>query len=81
MGTLTIRNVDDDVHARLRERAARHGRSVEAEVRGILSEAVQAPTRNFLLELHAQTADLTADLTEDLDLPPRDDDPREVHLP
>ena len=39
MATLTIRNVDAAVKERLRVRAARHGRSMEAEVRAILSEA------------------------------------------
>ncbi|WP_415952428.1 FitA-like ribbon-helix-helix domain-containing protein [Streptomyces sp. KLOTTS4A1] len=38
MATLTIRGLDDTVHARLRIQAARHGRSMEAEVRAILSE-------------------------------------------
>ena len=33
MAILTIRNVPDDVHRALRVRAARHGRSTEAEVR------------------------------------------------
>jgi antitoxin FitA len=42
MATLTIRNVDAGVKERLRVRAARHGRSMEAEVRSILSEAVAA---------------------------------------
>jgi plasmid stability protein len=40
MATLTIRNVDAAVKERLRVRAARHGRSMEAEIRSILSEAV-----------------------------------------
>lgn len=37
MATLTIRNVPDHVHRALRLRAASTGRSVEAEVRAILS--------------------------------------------
>ena len=40
MATLTIRNVDAGVKERLRVRAALHSRSMEAEVRVILSEAV-----------------------------------------
>jgi antitoxin FitA len=40
MATLTIRNLEPGVKERLRVRAARHGRSMEAEVRSILSEAV-----------------------------------------
>lgn len=41
MAVLTIRNVDESVRQRLRERAAAHGLSVEAEVRTILESAVQ----------------------------------------
>ena len=37
MATLTIRNVDPALEERLRLRAARNGRSVEAELRCILS--------------------------------------------
>ena len=40
---LRIRNLDDRVKERLRVRAARHGRSMEAEVRAILADAVAAP--------------------------------------
>jgi plasmid stability protein len=39
MGSVTVRKLDDDVKARLRVRAARHGRSLEEEVRQILTEA------------------------------------------
>ena len=38
MSTLTIRNVPEHVRQWLRERAARNGRSMEAEVRAILEE-------------------------------------------
>ena len=40
MTTLTIRNFHAGLKERLRMRAARHGRSMEAEARSILSEAV-----------------------------------------
>lgn len=40
MSTMTIRNIDDDLKARLRVRAAENGRSMEAEVRDILSVAL-----------------------------------------
>lgn len=43
---LTIRQLDDETHQRLRERAASQRRSVEAEVRAILTEAVQTGTRD-----------------------------------
>ena len=38
--TLTIRNLDPAIKERLRVRAARNGRSMEAELRAILTEAV-----------------------------------------
>ncbi len=40
MATLTIRNVDDEIKAKIREQAARHGVSMEEEVRRILRRAV-----------------------------------------
>jgi plasmid stability protein len=40
MATLTIRNVDAAVKERLRVRAARHGHSMEAELRAILTTAL-----------------------------------------
>lgn len=48
MAVLTVRNVPDEVHRALRERAAQHGRSAEAEVREILSAAL-VPSRRLLL--------------------------------
>ena len=36
MAQLVVRNLEDDVKARLQERAKRHRRSLEAEVREIL---------------------------------------------
>jgi plasmid stability protein len=45
MATLTVRNVPDDVHRALRVRAAKHGRSTEAEVREILAAAVKPSGR------------------------------------
>lgn len=43
MAAVSIRNLDDDVKERLRLRAASHGRSMEAEIRAILVEAVAEP--------------------------------------
>jgi plasmid stability protein len=39
MAVLNIRNLPDEIHARLRLRAARAGRSMEAEARAILTAA------------------------------------------
>ena len=43
MASLTIRNLDDGLKARLRIRAAQHGRSMEEEVRVLLQEALASP--------------------------------------
>ena len=43
MAAVSIRNLDDRVRERLRIRAAAHGRSMEAEIREILVEAVSGP--------------------------------------
>ncbi|QPC90932.1 hypothetical protein [Mesorhizobium sp. INR15] len=49
MGTLTIRNLDDDLKQRLRERAARHGVSMEQEVRSLLlKEAIPASEHDIV---------------------------------
>ncbi|BCJ51924.1 plasmid stabilization protein [Actinoplanes sp. NBRC 14428] len=39
MAALSIRDLDDSVREKLRLRAARHGRSMEAEIRLILTKA------------------------------------------
>ena len=41
-GNLHVRNLDDELIARLKRRAARHGRSTEAEHREILRQALSA---------------------------------------
>lgn len=40
MRSLNVRSLSDETHKALRIRAAQHGRSVEAEVRAILDDAV-----------------------------------------
>jgi antitoxin FitA len=45
MAMLTVRNVSDEVHRALRARAARHGHSMETEVREILQTAVSPQGR------------------------------------
>jgi plasmid stability protein len=45
MAQLLVRNLEEDVKARLRVLAAEHGRSMEEEVRAILRQAVTAPQR------------------------------------
>lgn len=43
MASLTVRNFDDGLKAQLRIEAARHGLSMEEEVRQILQRALTAP--------------------------------------
>ena len=45
MTMLTVRNLSLEVHRALRARAAKHQRSMEAEVRAILELAVLVPER------------------------------------
>lgn len=77
MSTLTIRQLDERIHARLRGRAAKHGRSVEAEVRAILDAAADLPEENILLALHAAVVGVGG---VDLPTPVRTDQPRSVDL-
>ena len=44
MATLTIRGIDDELRDRLKVRAARHSRSMEAEVREIIAVALASGT-------------------------------------
>jgi antitoxin FitA len=71
MATLTVRNLDPGVKERLRMRAARHGRSMEAEARSILSEAVAGgrdqPEPNLAEAIRRRFAPLGG---VDLKLPP-----------
>jgi antitoxin FitA len=41
MAQIVVRNLDEDVKAKLRHRARQHGRSTEEEVREILRNAVR----------------------------------------
>jgi plasmid stability protein len=43
MATLTIRNIEPAIKERLRVRAAQNGRSMEAELRAIVTDAVETP--------------------------------------
>lgn len=45
MAVLTVRNLPEEVHRALRARAAKHGRSTEAEVRDILATVVKPESR------------------------------------
>lgn len=44
MATLTLQNVPDDLHRRLKERAERNRRSIDREAIRLLEVAVEAPS-------------------------------------
>ncbi len=45
MPVVTVRNLPEETHRALKLRAARHGRSTEAEIRQILEDAVRPKAR------------------------------------
>jgi len=80
MAALSVRGLDDDVRERLRIRAARHGRSMEAEIRVILVEAVRGPVSST--DLFTALLDRFGDLGGiDLELAPRANPVRALDLP
>lgn len=59
MASITIRNLDESLKASLRVRAARHGRSMEDEVRNILRAALlqeAVPDRNLVERIRTRFA-------------------------
>jgi plasmid stability protein len=68
MANLSIRKLDDDIYNRLRDRAARHGVSMEEEARQILKRAISPPERlgDLFLKVFGPAAG------QDLDLPHRE---------
>jgi antitoxin FitA len=79
VSAVSIRNLDDRVKERLRLRAARHGRSMEAEMRAILTDAVSEPGEDTglfpaLLDKFGQLGGV------DLDIPARTARPRAADL-
>jgi plasmid stability protein len=69
---MTIRDIDDSLKARLRVRAARHGRSMEDEARDILRAALSAQpprARTLVDSIRARVEPLGG---VDLEIPPRE---------
>jgi plasmid stability protein len=60
MASLSVRNLDDSLVARLKRRAARHGNSAEAEVRAILQTVLACETEPDFESLAAELRALTA---------------------
>ncbi len=84
MAAISVRDLDDGVTAKLKVRAARHGRSMEAEVRSILTSAVldaedQGPNLAQAMRQRFTTVD-----GSEVQIPARQDMPRAAdlsHLP
>ena len=79
MADFSIRNVDEEVREKLRLRAARHGRSVEGEIRAILSDAVRErdASEGLLTTLRHRFGALGG---VDLDIPSRDGSARPIDI-
>lgn len=61
MATVTIRNLDDDVVEKLKLRAKEHNRSLEAELRQLLSDAAKLrQMRETFLQEAARIREMTA---------------------
>ena len=81
MATVSIRDLDDGVRDRLRIRAARNGRSMEAEMRAILTAAVAEPEPEYdnpftmLMDVFHAHPDLV------LEIPPREKHPGPILFP
>jgi antitoxin FitA len=60
MGSLLVRNLDDDLIAKLKLRAARNQRSAEAEHREILQNALAGEPRGSFKEIAAKLRAMTA---------------------
>lgn len=72
MASMTIRNLDDSLKARLRVQAAQHNRSMEEEARDILRIALAvspSPPQNLAAAIHARVQPLGG---VDLELPVRE---------
>jgi plasmid stability protein len=80
MASISIRNLDDRVKERLRVRAARHGRSMESEIRAILVDAVHEPSDSA--GLFHEMLDRFGEIGGvELELPDRATPVRAAHLP
>jgi plasmid stability protein len=69
MAQFVVRDLEENVKARLKRRAARHGRSMEEEVRHILRDAVKEQNQGVIklgsrIAARFVKAGLTAELPE-----------------
>lgn len=64
MANLTIRNLDDEVVEKLKARAKENERSLEAEIRVLLTETAERPSRKTLRELAERISAMTPDVPQ-----------------
>ena len=62
MGSMTVRNIPDEIHEELKERASKNNRSAEAEVRALIAEAiVSSASGGFGSRLRERFSDILGD--------------------
>ncbi|MBV8062273.1 MAG: hypothetical protein JOY51_01690 [Nevskia sp.] len=61
MASLVVRNLDERIVQALKERAARHKRSAEAEHRALLEQALLKPRRKSFAQVLAAMPDVGTD--------------------
>ena len=64
MASVTIRNLDDEVVARLKERAKANKRSLEAELREILTRSAEVMTEDEFRQLAERISAMTPDVPQ-----------------
>ena len=64
MANLSIRNIDNEIVEKLKARAKENGRSLEAELRVLLTEAANRPSPKALRILAEQIAAMTPDVPQ-----------------
>ena len=70
MAQFVVRNIEENVKKRLHQRAARHGRSMEEEVRDILRDAVKRdhePADGLGTEIAQLFAEVGLEKNEDIE--------------
>ena len=76
MGQVLIRGIEDSVLQSLKQRAFEHGRSLEAELRRVLTEAARPSRAEIIKDLErirAMTPKVDGPLSEDLVRESRDE--------
>ena len=72
MASMTIRNIDEKLKARLRIQAAKHGRSMEDEARDILKAALSTTSSSTTSLMKSIRRRLESTGGVDLEIPPRE---------